>query len=53
VWAVSLVFFLAHLPNPVLLITVAIAGPLLGDLSCQSTFTCCSANRNRARWRMR
>jgi membrane protease YdiL (CAAX protease family) len=32
VWAASLLFFLAHLPNPVLLIAAAIAGPLLCEL---------------------
>jgi membrane protease YdiL (CAAX protease family) len=32
VWAASLLFFLAHLPNPVLLIAAAIAGPVLCEL---------------------
>ena len=32
VWTASLLFFLAHLPNPVLLIAAAIAGPLLCEL---------------------
>lgn len=31
-WVAALLFFLAHLPNPVLLITAAIAGPLLCEL---------------------
>lgn len=32
VWAAGLLFFLAHLPNPALLIAAAIAGPLLCQL---------------------
>jgi len=32
VWAAGLLFFLAHVPNPVLLIAAAITGPLLCEL---------------------
>lgn len=32
VWAAGLLFFFAHLPNPVLLLAAAIAGPLLCEL---------------------
>jgi membrane protease YdiL (CAAX protease family) len=32
VWATALLFLVAHLPNPVLLIAAAVAGPVLSEL---------------------